>query len=76
MILDNHAYSIYLSRNLSFYLYYTRSPSPDFRRELPPQGAERAFLLTQTHLQIPIYRYDSASKPRRCATLRFDVTRR
>ena len=39
-ILDNHTYgSIYSSHNLSFHLYFTRSPSPDCRRELPPQGA-------------------------------------
>ena len=34
---------IYSSRNLSLHLYYTHSPSPDFRRELPPQGAKRCF---------------------------------
>ena len=43
MILNNHVYRIYLSRNLSLHLDYTRSPSPDLRRELPPQGAERCF---------------------------------
>ena len=48
-ILDNHTYgSIYSSHNLSLHLYYTHSPSPDFRRELPPQGAKRAFPLNET----------------------------
>ena len=42
-ILDNHAYGIYSPHNLSFYLYYTHSPSPDFRRELPPQEPDERF---------------------------------
>ena len=51
-ILDNHAYSIYPSHNLSLHLDYTRSPSPDFRRELPPQGAEQRFRSTKNPVKF------------------------
>ena len=46
-ILDNHAYGIYSSHNLSLLLYYTRSPSPDFRRELPPGRSQTVFPLNE-----------------------------
>ena len=75
-ILDNHAYGIYSSHNLSFYLYYTRSPSVAYGASSLVRGSLTAFPLTPTHCKISIYRLDSAIQPRRCAAPRFDETRR